>query len=154
WDEFKLPEAAPATVLPVNRFSAPSLREQSGTILITGKDFEVGFDKPSGTVKFWRYQATELVNSPLQPAFWRGQTDNDRGRHMVESQGIWRTAHEAAQCNSCSAQTQAESHSVVVRSVQSLPRVNAQWETTYTVYGSGDIEIKANFKPGKTDLPK
>jgi beta-galactosidase len=154
WDEFKLPDVTPATALPVDRFSTPGLRDESGTFLISGKDFEVVFDKQSGTLKSWRYQATELVNSPLRPTFWRGQTDNDRGRHMVESQGIWRTAHEAAQCSSCSAQTQAESHSVVVRSVQLLPKVNAQWETLYAVYGSGDIEIKANFRPGKTDLPK
>ena len=39
-------------------------------------------------------------------------------------------------------------------SVQTLSKVGAEWETIYTVYGSGDIVINARFKPAKSDLPK
>jgi beta-galactosidase len=43
---------------------------------------------------------------------------------------------------------------VEVTSKQILPKINAEWETTYSIYGSGDVLIKARFKPDKTDLPK
>ena len=32
--------------------------------------------------------------------------------------------------------------------------MTAEWETTYTVYGSGDVVVRALFKPGNTNLPK
>ncbi|MEY2466659.1 MAG: beta-galactosidase, partial [Verrucomicrobiota bacterium] len=37
----------------------------------------------------------------------------------------------------------------------SLPQAGgATWETLYQIYPSGDVIVKASFKPGKTDLPK
>ena len=41
-----------------------------------------------------------------------------------------------------------------IKSAQTLPKVSAEWETTYTIYATGDILVKAHFKPGKSDLPK
>ncbi|HTL57987.1 MAG TPA: glycoside hydrolase family 2 TIM barrel-domain containing protein [Candidatus Limnocylindrales bacterium] len=154
WDEFKLPDSVPATMVGKDRFGPPQLREESGTIVVNGKDFEVAFDKQSGEMKSLRYQGTDLIKAPLRPDFWRAQTDNDRGRKMIDSQGIWRTAHQGAQCRSCAAETRTDAYAVLVRSVQALPKVSAEWETFYIIYGSGDIVVAARFKPGKTDLPK
>src|SRR5262249_24018542 len=64
------------------------------------------------------------------------------------------TAHIGAECRNCSASTDEGAYTVVVKATQFLPKVNAEWETTYTVYGSGDVVVKANFKPGNTNLPK
>jgi beta-galactosidase len=112
------------------------------------------FDRLSGAMTSWRYHGTELINTPLRPDFWRAQIDNDRGRNMAKSQGIWHTAHENANCSSCLAESKTDAGAVAVTSVQYLPKVSAEWDTTYTVYGSGDIVVNARFKPSKTDLPK
>jgi beta-galactosidase len=72
----------------------------------------------------------------------------------LKSQGIWRTAHEDGQCTSCAAILETGSHFVEVSSVQSLPKVHAEWETIYDIYGTGDILVKARFKPSQSDLPK
>ena len=77
----------------------------------------------------------------MRPDFWRAETDNDRGRHMENSQGIWRDAQQDSQCVSCLAEAPAGSHAVVVRCAQSLPKVSAQWQTTYTIYGGGDVVV-------------
>ena len=154
WNQFKLPDSAPATTVAVERFPTPSLGDQSASIQVSGKDFELSVAKQSGQITSWRYQGTELIRSPLRPDFWRAQTDNDRGRKMLDSQGIWRTAHEGAQCSSCAAEARADAHTVIVTVVQTLPKVSAEWETVYTIYGSGDIRVEARFKPGQTDLPK
>ena len=154
WDEFKLPDSAPAGRVNIAAATTPRLVEENGRLRISGKDFEAAFDKGSGTFVSWKYKGAELIRSALRPNFWRAQTDNDRGRHELNSQGIWRTAHENSQCTSCTAAVKDELRAVELRSSQSLPNVNANWETTYVVYGTGDVLVKARFIPGKLDLPK
>ncbi|HWH69709.1 MAG TPA: glycoside hydrolase family 2 TIM barrel-domain containing protein, partial [Candidatus Sulfotelmatobacter sp.] len=151
WDEFKLPDAVPArmaTILP-----PPALTQEGTKVVVSGEGFVATFDKQSGTLTSWRFKGTELINTPLRPDFWRAQIDNDRGRDMAKSQGIWRTAHQGATCTRCSAEVKPNDQTVIVTTVQALPKVNAEWQTTYTVYGSGDIVVSAQFKPGKTGLP-
>jgi len=154
WDEFKLPDAAPATQAETANFPTPAMTQNGDRIFVSGKDFQAVFNKPSGALVSWMYKGAELITSALRPDFWRAQTDNDRGRDELKSQGIWRTAHQDAQCTACSAAIKDSSHVVEVTSVQTLPRISAQWETTYLIYGTGDILVKAHFKPGKSELPK
>jgi beta-galactosidase len=154
WDEFKLPDAAPAESLDTANAATPALTQDASRISVSGKDFQAVFDKQSGGFISWKYKGTEFISSPLRPDFWRAQIDNDRGRNELKSQGIWRTAHQDAQGSSCSAAINAALHLVEVTSAQTLPKVSAEWETTYTIYGTGDILVKARFKPGKSDLPK
>ena len=73
---------------------------------------------------------------------------------MGGSQGIWHRAHLGAECRNLSASADEGAQTVVVKSMQLLPKVSAEWETTYTVYGSGDVVVNAHFKPGNTNLPK
>ena len=154
WDEFKLADNTPLAQLQPAEFTEPKMSEDSNSIRLFGKDFEATFDKHSGALRSWKHKGTELISSPLRPDFWRAQTDNDRGRHELRSQGIWRTAHQDMQCTSCSAAVDHASRSVEVKVTTTLPKVSAHWETTYVLYGTGDIEVKANFRPEKTDLPK
>ncbi|MCS7337519.1 MAG: DUF4981 domain-containing protein [Verrucomicrobiae bacterium] len=154
WDQFKLPDAAPAKV--VKATTAPRLRlaETETNAVVFGKRFSVVFDKVAGTLASWKLDDAELVHSPLRPDFWRAPTDNDRGRDMARSQGIWRYAHRDAKLERFSLEHLRDSNAVRVRTTHKLPSVDAQWNTVYTVYGTGDIRIEANFKPGRTDLPK
>ncbi len=152
WDQFKLPDSAPATVvvstLPLN------LTEDAGAISVTGKNFEIKFDKQGGTLKSWRFDGAELISEGPRPDFWRAPTDNDRGRENVRSQGIWRYAHKDALVKDVTAHASAKDNSVTVRIVHKLPKVQAEWRTDYVIRGNGDIVVTASFKPGRTDLPK
>ncbi len=154
WDQFKLPDAAPARV--VRATTAPRLRltQDVARLTITGKGFTIEFDKKAGTLSSWKLNGTELVHSPLRPDFWRAPTDNDRGRNMARSQGIWRYAHRDAKLDRLSVEELPKSNAVRVHITHLLPKVNVQWQTVYIVYGTGDIRVEANFKPAKTDLPK
>lgn len=154
WDEFKLADSTPPAKLQPARFTEPKMSEDGNLIKVRGKDFEATFEKHSGAFRSWRHKGTELIASPLRPDFWRAQTDNDRGRHELRSQGIWRIAHQDMQCTSCSATVDHALRSVEIKVTTTLPKVSAHWETTYVLYGTGDIEVKANFRPEKTDLPK
>ncbi len=155
WDEFKLPDSAQVGVASVTKNApVPTVDQDTNKILVTGKHFEALFEKSSGALSSWRVNGTELIRTPLRPDFWRAQTDNDRGRNMLRSQGIWRTAHLGPQVLGCVVEAQPDARRVVVSSTQTLPKVNAEWKTTYTIYSSGEILVSARFRPEQTDLPK
>jgi beta-galactosidase len=154
WDQFKLPDAAPAPALNPAAMPRLALNETSLKTVVTGKDFVVTFDKQAGTLASLKFRGTELIESPLRPDFWRAPTDNDRGRNMARSQGFWRYAHAGAQLTSFQALSEADGTAIVIKTAHRLPKAEAAWETDYTVYGSGDVQVAARFKPDKTDRPK
>ncbi|HOX58725.1 MAG TPA: glycoside hydrolase family 2 TIM barrel-domain containing protein [Candidatus Paceibacterota bacterium] len=154
WDEFKLPDFAPPRPAPAEKLVAPELAESGATITVSGRDFEIVFDRRAGGLVSWRFRGRQLIHSPLRPDFWRAQIDNDRGRDMVKSQGIWRGAHQGAQVRSVTVREQPEARAVVVKVATALPKVDADWETDYTVSGNGDVLVEARFKPHNLDLPK
>jgi beta-galactosidase len=148
WDQFKLPDSLPAQTAPVSGTLRLVRSESSATV--SGKDFTAIFD--TGGLKSLKVKATELIESPLRPDFWRAPIDNDRGRNMNRSQGIWRDAHKNAQTTSFAVEESNER--VVIKIAQSLPTVTAIWETSYTVTANGDIVVDATFSPEKTDLAR
>jgi beta-galactosidase len=150
WDQFKLPDAAPAQDRSAGSESgAPFKLTQD-----EAKGFELAFDKQAGTLKSWRYHGVELIETPLRPDFWRAPTDNDRGRKVVDSQGIWRDAHRDSQLRSLAVQEDPQSGTVVVKVAHALPKVDVAWETDYTIHADGEVTVAARFKPAKTNLPK
>jgi beta-galactosidase len=153
WDEFKLPDAATTTPLSPDKLPTPRLTQDTTRATVGGKDFEAVFDKLAGTLKSWRFKGTELIESPLRPDFWRGEIDNDRGRNMARSQGIWHEAHQDAALRKLVVREDPDARAVSVSVTTGLPRVDATWQTDYTVYGNGDILVAAYFKPGRTNLP-
>jgi beta-galactosidase len=151
WDQFKLPDAAPAPTFQAANRPALRVSQDAAEATVTGQSFTATFDKRLGTLGSLTFKGTELVQSPLRPDFWRAPTDNDRGRDMAKSQGIWRTAHEGPELRSFQAEEQA--CCVIVKATHRLPKVEADWTTTYTIHPTGDILVELKFAPTKTDLP-
>ena len=122
---------------------------------VVGKDFEIVFDQ-QGAMKSWRSQKLELVQSPLRPDFWRAPTDNDRGRDMVKSQGLWRDAHKdiAVRTAVAARKSYPQLKALSIKIVSDLGKINAEWETEYIIYGSGDVSVSAHFRPNNLELPK
>jgi len=75
---------------------------------------------------------------------------------MVKSQGLWRDAHKDATVRSvvASRKTNPQLKAVSIKIVSALGKIDAEWETEYIVYGSGDVIVSAHFKPNNRDLPK
>jgi beta-galactosidase len=153
WDEFPLPDYARPTTVAA---SAGSLKVDDGTseVAVSGKGFRIVFDRETGAMSSWRYRNRELVNTGLYPHFWRALTDNDRGRKMDESQGIWRSAHLGGTSTLEVDAAAANGQSVTVKVSHQLPKVDAHWETLYTIDGTGAVLVNAKFKPSNTKLPK
>jgi beta-galactosidase len=152
WDQFKLPDAA--TAVAGDAQQQPLRTTQIGNAFtISGADFTAVFDRQQGTLASLKFKGTELIRRPLRPNFWRAQTDNDRGRDMKSSQGVWQQAHEAVELTRFETAPLATG-CVRIGMSHRLPRVDAVWDTDYTVLGSGDMIVDARFKPGRADLPK
>lgn len=149
WDQFILPDHTDGPL--VRHADHLDLKKDGPLIRITGKDFVATFDQGLGTLASLKFRGEEIIRTPLAPHFWRAEIDNDRGRNMLRSQGIWRTAHQEAKVST--AQTEFEGGSIKVRFATELPKVQASWESEYQVFGSGDIVVNNRFVPSKTNLP-
>jgi len=153
WDEFKLPDSAPAEVGSAPRRANLRLVQNGDTARVIGRDFEISFDRGAG-MKSWKAGRTELIRTPLVPHFWRALTDNDRGRRGRNGypQRAWRTAHEERANRNFKAEQRGEV--VEVTSETTLPNAgDAVWSTTYTIHPRGDVVVSARFSPGQTSLP-
>lgn len=150
WNEFALPDSVPAEV-PAAK-GLVDVQEDQRAVKIAGENFEAVFDKTLGGLSSFRYRGQEMVRSPLLPHFWRAQIDNDRGRNMMKSQGIWRTAHEGIKVTDVAVQRRTGGAVVTIK--LALPKVQAAWTTEYEVFGSGEMLVKAQFRPEKKDLPQ
>ncbi len=153
WDQFKLPDAAPAKAEDANALPQLDVEKSKSGVTISGKDFVAVFDKKVGALTSWKVNGVELIESPLRPDFWRAPTDNDRGRHMSQTQGVWQTAHAEATVKKFNVDS-SDSHRAVVTVNLTLPKVDASWTTRYVVYGDGEVDVEANFEPHNTDLAK
>ncbi len=152
WDQFVLPDAAPARIMVTSDIAAPTLTETTNNAVIRTSTAEFVFDKAAGTLTTWKVLGQNLITQPFRPDFWRAPTDNDRGRNMAASQGIWRFAHYGAELQKCGIQ-KAE-NTIEVVSEYRLPRAgDALWTTRYTITGRGELLVDASFHPGRTNLP-
>ncbi len=152
WDEFKLPDSAPVQSVAADKAPPIHWTANRNGAIISGRDFEMVFDAGSGGIKSWRYKGEELIQAPLRPDFWRAMTDNDRARKQtVESQAPWRFAGKAGINQSFSGEKKDNYFEVKVTT--SLPAAeDSTWETTYQIYGTGDVLVTAHFKPTRTDI--
>ncbi len=152
WDQFKLPDSAPVVAAKSGWFTrVPKLVITDSGANVSGKDFELTFTKAAGLVS-WKSKGTELIHSPLRPSFWRATIDNDRGRGIDRSQGVWRAAASELVPAGFSAEKKSDRVEVTVK--RTLPRVSDPgWTTTYKVFNSGEILVAASFAPTATNLP-
>lgn len=152
WDQFSLPDAIPPTTS--GKHGKLSLRKEGGLLIVSGRDFAAVFDQSACRLHSLKYRGTELLKTSPEPDFWRAPTDNDRGRDMLKSQGIWRGA--AAIRTPVEARVIDENHTgkVTVIHIASVPKVTATWSTRYEVHTSGDIVVTSEFEPERTDLPR
>jgi len=151
WDQFQLPvDPLPPPRLPTRtiplRFS-----ETDDIATVAGQDFTVVFDLRSGTMRSLRRRTVELIRDPLRPHFWRAPTDIDRGFKMPTLLGIWRDAADIIDVKKTRVRKSPESLTVFVES--QLPRIQANWETDYTVFTSGDVLVEARFIPEHRNHP-
>ena len=92
WEQFKVPWDAPAiSTTPEDGAPALEWMESDHRIKVNGNDFQLVFDKQTGTIASWQYHDTEFVHCGPQMKFWRAPTENDLNTWGDERAAIhWR----------------------------------------------------------------
>ena len=152
WAQFPFPiAAAPASE---NTRPAALVLEQSPVkIVVSGEGFSASFDVSTGLLISLKNNGDELLDSPLRPDFWRAPTDNDRGNHMDKELSVWRKAHEFWTTSSVTARQPAPDRVTVMAKGQ-LASTGSAYTLQWTVLGTGDVLVSANFEPGAQKLPE
>jgi len=151
WEQFQLPLEAPVPELPLAKMLDLLVAEDNVKVTVGSVGFSLTCEKKSGLLTSWQYLSTELIQEPLRPHFWRAPTDNDRGFRMDQQLGLWREVGWKAR--------EVSVHRLAPQAVRitvkaELPKVQSQYELTYTVYGSGDVVVDGRFTPGAGKLPE
>ena len=158
WDQMRLPWEAPAAPK-ADVAAMPALRmvETGDAVKISGDGFELVIGKRSGAIESFRSAGKEMVTRPLAPNFWRAATDNDEGgsNYTPIRLSAWRRAGQDRDVQRVTA-SQPRPQAVKVEAESVLPAGGSKYRTAYTVYGSGDVVVEADFQPGAklTELPK
>jgi beta-galactosidase len=88
-----------------------------------------------------------------QPNFWRGPTDNDFGNGLEKRCAVWRYAGDNRLVKNISVTN--ESASKVKVSIDfTLPDVESDYSSSYTIWGNGDVEVENSITPGTKELPE
>lgn len=156
YEQMELPFAKKLT--PEASSSLPKLTstEDANSIVVEGKGFKATFSKKDATLSSYLLDGKEmLLNGPV-PNFWRAPTDNDFGNGLDKRSHVWRKAGERKTVKS--ATVKKEGTNVVVAFNFDLNDDDnqpiANYISTYTVLGNGEMDVTDNFKETKDKLPE
>jgi len=133
-----------------------SFTEDEKSITVTGKLFNIVFNKESGSLISFTKNGTELIKKGLAPNFWRPQTDNDRrGWKTHEKLGIWRNTADKMKVSGITVE-QRDQKSVKVKVRYIYDAGEAGYSNTYTIYGNSWILVESSLDPlsGLPVLPR
>jgi len=153
FEQFKMPWAKPAEAVDTAQMPAVEIDDGPQQVTLEGKHLSITFDKPSGVITSLKAQGVQLVAAPLRPHFWRAPIDNDRGNGMSSRCGLWHRAGESWVVDQFT--VKHESPAVVrIEATGRLPELEARYDVTYRVFGSGDVVIDADYQAGDKKLPE
>jgi beta-galactosidase len=156
-EQFAMPMMAPAKKANKAEFADVTMQEDESAVTISGEGFAVAFDKKAGVMTSFKKGDSELLKSGPVPNFWRAPTDNDFGNNLHKRSRVWRTAGETRKVASVTvAQKTKNSAEIIFKFdlVNDSNQVIANYQTKYTVWGSGDVVVDNHFKMTQKDLPE
>ncbi|MDD4970104.1 MAG: glycoside hydrolase family 2 TIM barrel-domain containing protein [Paludibacter sp.] len=124
-----------------NSFETPAVSEQNNNLSITGKYFEIKFDKLTGILVSLKYHAKEMVYNGNGLSFnWYRSIHNDSCKYFETSVKPTDFSFRISKENKC----------VVVRTDMQATLQNENhsafpYQVTYTVYANGTIDVDGSF---------
>jgi len=128
---------------------APELTKTPDAIIVKTKNSTITIDT-CGALASWVADGQELMEAPLEPYFWKPENDNQHAAGFERRLGIWKNA--AAQRSVRSVKTKKNTNTVIVTVDCTLP-VGADYTLTYTIFGNGEVEVSADYRPTAADIP-
>jgi len=159
WAQFLLDvpaEEAKAPTTVVDR--APLAVDESDPtlILVSGEDFDLGFNRISGELDEWQYRGEDLVDAGPRLNFWRPPTDNDLRRFGDRSR--WAGRLDRVQHRTDNVTCEAGDDRVVITvTTQAAPPIHRErfdCRYVYTIDRCGTVQLDVEGTPqGEWDHP-
>jgi len=152
-EQLKLPFTTTAPVVKILQLPPLQVSDEEPTLIVSGQDFSVRFDKKSGILSSFVFKGTELVEKGPVPNFWRAPTDNDFGNKMPKRCAMWKKVSDHRKLKSFRFE-KTNNHEVKVWVDYLLPAASSDHHVVYTVLGSGDVIVENRIVPGEKELPE
>lgn len=153
WDQFSLPFAAPEKPekRALKKATAPlTVIDEGGLLTVQGKDFSAAVERERGRLVSYLVQGREMIISPLRPNFCRVDTCNDYGAAnyvpLLKLESFWKKAEIKRKVRRIYWE-QPQPDQVVITVLSRVIFGKTLLTTVYTVYGSGEITVSAEFIP-------
>ncbi len=156
-EQFKLPVFKAAPKANKAEFAELEMTDKDESLVVSGAGFSVTFDKTKGVMSSFKKGETEMLMSGPIPNFWRAPIDNDFGNNLHKRSHVWRKAGENRKVADVSVK---EINKSTVNVVFAFDLVNeektkiADYKSSYTIYGSGDVVVNNDFKMTADELPE
>ncbi len=147
-EQFQLPSVRKTEHFLTDNFQTLKIAENEATVDIIARTFRVTFDRQLGKISSFKYYDSELLQTGPKTNFWRAPTDNDFGNGMPVRCKVWKDASYTKDVEKFSVQ-QVDNGEVKVVVQRKYPGTGAMTETTYRVFGNGDIEVTEHLIPEK-----
>lgn len=155
WGQFKLRDYSPIIASPESKIELGILKINESTEAIkitTPKDDVLIFDKISGSIKSWKFNGDELIQSGPQSHFWRAPTDNDLGNGMPKRCAMWRDITKDWEL--LNIDLQKSDHEVIIMVESKHKHSSSILRVDYTFANSGILAVKQSLKIEQNDLPE
>ena len=151
-EQFYLPFNVPKADASEAEMEPLTVEEADAAVNVEGKDFDLVFNKKTGTIDSFRFNGIDLIKNGPVPNFWRAPTDSDLGFYSQLEMADWRYAGEDRTVTDVTVKKETDRVTFTV-SAELPTRTTSGYNQVYTVYGTGDVEITSTLKPGSADLP-
>ncbi|MGE9269821.1 MAG: glycoside hydrolase family 2 TIM barrel-domain containing protein, partial [Verrucomicrobiales bacterium] len=151
WDEFELPWGKRTPPSPTVSEGTVDFTETDQDVTLRHQPFEVVVSKETGMLTSWKVGDQDLLTSPFEFDFWRPMTNNDEGAKFPRKLAPWRTAGRKAKATEVT--VTRKDQAVEVSAQLKIPVGQSRGSVSWTVYPSGQIEVKSSFSPRGEELP-
>ena len=156
YEQFQLPFSKKAVPASKSTLGKATLKEVGNTIVVEGQGFKIDFSKDEATLKSYQLDGKELLLAGPVPNFWRAPIDNDFGNGLDKRSRVWRKAGERKTIKSVT--VEEAGNEVIVKFDFDLNnqknQVIANYKSSYTVLGNGEVMVSNSFKMMKDSLPE
>jgi len=156
YEQFQLPFSKKALAASKKDLAAVTSKEEGNMITVEGTGFKMNFSKDEATLKSYQVDGKEMLMAGPVPNFWRAPIDNDFGNGLDKRSRVWRKAGEQKTVKS--ATVKQVGNEVVVNFNFDLnndkKQVIANYNSSYTILGTGEVVVNNSFKMMKDSLPE
>jgi beta-galactosidase len=150
-EQFKLPFEVPFKKTPIKNLPELSLNDDNFKAIITGENFNLTFNKKTGTISSYQFNGFELIEAGPVPNFWRAPTDNDFGNAMQKRCAPWQKASNNRIVKKIKVK-KINKNRVDVLVDFDLPDVGSKHRMSYAMLGSGDIIVESSLILGEQSV--